>query len=752
MGLSFVELESRVVEPEDLELDRALAVVAAVRAGGSYAALVETRATDDAELVVFDAEVERPQHPTHDIRRVERIAVRLPRRDNTLPEALAVREDFPIVPHLNQRSVTKPRNLCLYDQAWDEVRRNWSGPAFIERIRWWLARTARGDLHGEDQLLEPLMFSDGLDLVVSPKFGLEDGTTREIVRVVLVQGQEGRVLVADPENSFNRGGQPCLALYIDTPPRQHGIIHRTPRSLGELADLVNTDFFNLIERVRESLRSLPDEIRRNRESRRSLRPLLVLGLPKSRTADGAVEWVELKGFLCSVDLEAVGDRTGAWEVHEDEIGHPLLVDSDLDGSDIEVTVVNVVKGLTRKQAAICSGASEPDNRKIAAIGAGALGSQVAMNLARAGFGDWTLIDHDPFMPHNAVRHALEGGFAIGHNKAICTALYMNMVTAGDDIARAIPSNYLNPGDDRERIETALRDASLVLDMSASIPVARRLASQKLPCRAISLFLSPNGQDLVLLAEDAARHIRLDDLEMQYYTAIATDDRLLGHLEVPSGTTRYGGSCRDVSVQIPQAFVGTHAGIASAAIMQAVQSDEATVRVWRLNPTTMSVASIEIPVAPFVQHEQHGWRVCVASNLLRNVDLLREERLPNETGGIIIGGVDHERRCIHIVLALPSPLDSEEWPTMYIRGVRGLRQARERIVLRTARNLDYLGEWHSHPRGHPTSASPDDHQVFGWIDELARLDGRPPIMLICGDDGARVFVDCLKGPVPEAVCL
>ena len=52
MALSFVELESRVVESEDLELPRALAVVAAASAEGSCAALVETRCTGQAELAV----------------------------------------------------------------------------------------------------------------------------------------------------------------------------------------------------------------------------------------------------------------------------------------------------------------------------------------------------------------------------------------------------------------------------------------------------------------------------------------------------------------------------------------------------------------------------------------------------------------------------------------------------------------------------------------------------------------------------
>jgi len=228
VAVDFIDPDGEVVGPESLALLRAAAVVAAVSASGSYASLLECRSTADAETIVFEVEVERPQRPAHDVLRVERIAARFNRTDDPLPEALALRGNFPIVPHLNMTGEVTPRNLCLYDRPWDEVKPGWTGASFVERIRWWLAETARGVLHGGEQPLEPLMFSHGFELVVASRFGLEGGPTSEITRVVLVDGEEGRVIVADDEDGPNRGGQLCLTQYIETPVRQHGVIQRTP--------------------------------------------------------------------------------------------------------------------------------------------------------------------------------------------------------------------------------------------------------------------------------------------------------------------------------------------------------------------------------------------------------------------------------------------------------------------------------------------------------------------------------------------
>ena len=90
--------------------------------------------------------------------------------------------------------------------------------------------------------------------------------------------------------------------------------------------------------------------------------------------------------------------------------------------------------------------------------------------------------------------------------------------------------------------------------------------------------------------------------------------------------------------------------------------------------------------------------------------------------------------------------------MYIRGVHGLNDERERIVRATAGNLDYLGEWHSHPEGVSTQPSEDDRKVFGWICELAAVDGRPAVMLIVGEGGVRLFVAQFEPATSGPLCL
>lgn len=119
-------------------------------------------------------------------------------------------------------------------------------------------------------------------------------------------------------------------------------------------------------------------------------------------------------------------------------------------------------------------------------------------------------------------------------------------------------------------------------------------------------------------------------------------------------------------------------------------------------------------------------------LLEEISRARAAKLPNETGGVLIGAFDTLRRIVYVVVQVPSPPDSTEWPTLYIRGVQGLRERVEAIGRITAGNLIYVGEWHSHPDGVGCSPSNDDRKVFDWLRELRKVDGLPPVMLIVGD--------------------
>ncbi|MEX2219392.1 MAG: hypothetical protein WD749_11625 [Phycisphaerales bacterium] len=164
----------------------------------SYLSLSDERGVDKTKPVL-----------ANDIRGIERVAAVFEASDRDYPEVLALRNDFPLVLHLNQREREFPRSLCLYDRVWAEVRVTWTAPAFLERVRWWLAGTAQGSLHGDDQQLEPLLVSWGYWLVLPPN---EEPKDRSWV-VHLVGGERGKVFIArEATASARHRPAPCSPL------------------------------------------------------------------------------------------------------------------------------------------------------------------------------------------------------------------------------------------------------------------------------------------------------------------------------------------------------------------------------------------------------------------------------------------------------------------------------------------------------------------------------------------------------------
>ncbi|WP_407525748.1 Mov34/MPN/PAD-1 family protein [Methylobacterium oryzisoli] len=141
---------------------------------------------------------------------------------------------------------------------------------------------------------------------------------------------------------------------------------------------------------------------------------------------------------------------------------------------------------------------------------------------------------------------------------------------------------------------------------------------------------------------------------------------------------------------------------------------------------------------------------MAHSVIAELTGRRQHALPSETGGVLLGVVDMEARSIHICAALDAPLDSNATPTNFERGIAGLREAIAGIGAETAGQLTYVGEWHSHPAGAPTSASRVD---VAQMTELARVfdaNGVPGIMAIAGDDGIRIHAASLLAEAPVTI--
>jgi hypothetical protein len=738
MSTSILMAPGELVDLESLHLAKAQDLVRTLQSDRlAFVTYVESRRQPDGtEVVVLDVEVERGQRPIHDIRQVERIAVRFFPSDQRIPETLALRDDFPVVSHLNLPDQERPRSLCLFDEPYDELKLRWTAASLVERLRTWLALTARGELHAPDQPLEPLLLGAEGTLVIPLE--LLSGSPPRLLVSLVTSSTGHRTYIAALDGG--RNGQQtisCVVTAVMGKPQPHGVINRRPQTLYELHNFLERAGVNLLGHMRNHLRQWYQE--GGIHSLLSVQLALVVALPKFREAGAAVEATDLYAFISTCPISQIGEQLGVWEMQQGKPGLLLGVDNSRQGETVELVLLNPRMAFSQSQGALFNGQLAASELPIAVVGVGALGSQVVTALARMGYGPWTLIDHDVLLPHNLARHALFG-FAVGHAKADVLAHLIGDMLGDSSVAQALTVNVLQPGEQTHQLTEVLAAAGVILDMSASVAAARALTNDyEFPARRLSLFLNPAGTDLVLLAEDTERAISLDLLELQYYRLIAQDDRLAHHLQVNGRPQRIGRSCRDISVTLAQDLVALHAATGSRAVRLAIEHTTAQVSIWQANPASGTITRIDAVPSTSVVQQVEGWTVYADTGLLAHLQEQRQSRLPNETGGVLLGTFDMERKRVSIVDALYSPSDSVEWPTLYIRGCEGLAEQVSAIERRTAGWLSYIGEWHTHPLGIPATPSHADQQVLRWLADARAVEGLPAVMAIVSDSGSQWYI-------------
>lgn len=129
-----------------------------------------------------------------------------------------------------------------------------------------------------------------------------------------------------------------------------------------------------------------------------------------------------------------------------------------------------------------------------------------------------------------------------------------------------------------------------------------------------------------------------------------------------------------------------------------------------------------------------WQVSYDRGFLSQLSALRDERLPNETGGAIVGIADFSRYSLHLAHALSQPEDSLGSPTRFERGVVGLAQSLDDVARRSMHQVRYLGEWHSHPRYANARPSDTDIAQLAYLGSELAADGLPGLMAIAAHEG------------------
>jgi hypothetical protein len=736
------------VAVDEVALDAARAVVAYVASGRAPSvSFAGARQSEDGALAALqlDVEVERPQDLAAPIRGVEPVAVIFGPSD-AQPSVLALRPDFPDTMHQNWSPDDMPRALCVDDRPWAEAQLTFTPADFIRRIQLWLAKASRGELHDTAQPLEPHFFRNPATIILPAAAMKAADQPPELVGHR--RSEHETIIVTEFVRPSHAGSDPqFVVIPLRAAPQGMQRLQFAPQTLDKLGQQLQGCGIDLNAELRARITAWAG-LDATAVRRLQARIAFVVAFPVA--SDDGRQSDDLRAFITLDCAGDVGVALGMLWRNDSNVGsgsgyvRSIGVAGETELPALAISPADVHLAFDRALGAAISGQAGPDVRRCVQVGAGSLGSQLAVNLAREGRFQWTIIDPDSLMPHNLARHALHP-IDVGRPKVVGLAHRLHALL--DEPVTFYKANILNPPSDlKEGMDAAVNAAEIIIDTSASVAVSRHIADLPRPgARRLSVFFNPAGTAVILLAEGADPSINLRDLEAQYHRLVQTDPQLAHHLQAEAGL-RYSGSCRAATNRIPAARAALMSAIASQAIVDALASEDAAVRIWTLSDN-QTVTLAELKPLPVQSINLGNWTVTYDEGLARQIAGLRAERLPHETGGVLLGITDTSRRSIHIVSALPAPSDSSGSVTAFERGVAGLAATVEDAVARSLHQVRYVGEWHSHPRGSSTRPSGTDIKQLCWLTEELENEGVPALMAIAGDNGALTLLLAGKGLGP-----
>lgn len=346
------------------------------------------------------------------------------------------------------------------------------------------------------------------------------------------------------------------------------------------------------------------------------------------------------------------------------------------------------------------------------IGAGSLGSKIALHLARAGRAPRTVIDRSLLSPHNAARHALLPSadssqmqrFWMGP-KAVALA---RVIQGLGQTASAHVEDIVAVTRDPDRAKRLLPKKDwAVVNSTAALAVREALASvpaEVVIPRVIETVLYANGRVGLLSVEGPSRNPNTGDLITEAY-ALMREDPTLRDLVFASGDAlrrqAIGEGCGSATMVMSDAqisMVAAPMAEALTALQQKGLPAGGRVLIGLVSEDGMSQSWRTEDVASWRSVAVDGrgsWHVRIAERAHQKM-VDEVARWPGvETGGIAVGRFSEAAQTFYIVDVLPAPEDSVRSAAEFILGTVGVRASLKDYSESAAYSLYCLGTWHSH---------------------------------------------------------
>ncbi len=662
------------------------------------------------------------------------------------PSAWSNRKNFPasMLPHLNPTSPGMAANFCLHRGNFDNWFAEHTIVDVVQRIRSWLRDAARDRLIRKEGGFEFTRISDTLGYTIYEPSALTEvvyKTWRQnkgtagfcFLWYDLLKNPSKDPLIAKDTYAIRLA---CSLLSEDTAkPREvslklngfHSEDNKLERMLfGVLAwpskrQVCGRYFTELPDTLRAFVEwgksfGIPTRTALQTYLSKDLQLLggvpVTVVIPRPQRVIGSSSRLELLNFT----VNAAGDHwpeDGEWNL------------------DAKVTSIGHRVPLTVRRARdISSQPEDVDFGRLLFLGCGAVGSKLALHLAKSGQPNMTLADYDELSPHNLVRHGLLHE-STGRNKAeavkeaIQGIFYADKSVKVDTYKSSALDLFLGQN------QSILKAHKWIIDATASSMMLNALSQAKIPdtlacCRC---EIADHGQLGFLSVEGANRNPRLDDLQIILFDMALKHPLLSQWLqenkeqrEQQIGSAleeiNIGISCSSETMRLSDELVSLHAasfatgfrscakkGIPNSAgriqVSEYCEKGQLTSIVQHYDVGAMTVVSAR---------NDPSWQVRLKHGLVAKMQILLRHAKPNETGGLLIGMVHFKRKTVYITRVLPAPADSVSSPYAFVRGIQDLPETVYKIQNLTGGMLGYVGEWHTHPDGGPNLSLTDREAV------------------------------------------
>lgn len=658
------------------------------------------------------------------------------------PQVRSDRIDFPRdLPHLNPVLDTDPPWLCLAREGLSSIYQRGGLPAIFQRLSMWLRDAAAGylDHDGWEPVPRSGSFSATLDIAWFQKAAFnstfrksghvlgyallfldtdKDGNKVLHTQLVSRKKEIEKIWIQEPDETFIENRRAVNGFwFMAWGERAKTQTKRYNKSISTISDLYE---FAAVAGCEKNVRSFIDVICNPDSPSQSKGYVILIGewRPKQLIqtipglANGEARKLEMTGFLVFTKVDGTKREVSSIDQLE------LLAEANADN-------LNKLAGF-----------NVTPNR-VVLIGAGALGSKLAVHLIREGVAKLTIADNDRVAPHNLSRHALTGS-SLYFNKATELRSYLL------EINKALDINALD--EDVGRVQAgsfsdkvAGHEQGVLIDCTADLTVMRRLCLPDNVMRTAKLELADNGNIGMLLYEGHRRNPRIDDLKALIpYMSIDIPELSIWLNRADDPKVDTGMGCASASMPMSDSLVSAHSANFMASISKiirdhafpsglgmALTNDQGHINnwIWIDEPSVLihEVKSGEI-----------AWQVRIRKSVVDNVNNCRDQAKPNEAGGYLYGSFDLTLKIIYVVFAC-EPVPIMATPVSIKLPPAGKSEEEMKILHACAGRLQLLGTWHSHPNSDSGASSTDRSQFISDTSAYA-ANPSPHLLMIIGENG------------------